>query len=47
MLGIVMVLCLGALLLMNRGIRNRLGDVFSNRRALNPDEKGRDNDNDE
>lgn len=47
MLGIAMVLCLGALLLMNKAIRNRLSDVFSKRRALNPDEKGPDNDSDE
>ena len=40
MLGVLMVLCLGALLLTNERIRNRLSSLFSNRRALNPDEKG-------
>lgn len=42
MFGVLMVLCLGALLLTNERIRNRLAGLFSNRRALNPDEKGQD-----
>lgn len=47
MLGIVMVLCLGALLLTNARIRNRATNLFSNRPALNRDEKGPSNGRDQ
>ena len=40
MLGVLMVLCLGALLLTNERIRNRAANMFANRPALNRDEKG-------